>query len=292
MDDDNQLLTGPPPASLSGYTGYLLKRAFVRAQQFGMKAMPDRRHPRDLGMLVALDTAGPMSQRRLGELLSVNRTIMVKIADRLEADGLIVRERDPADRRNYALRTTPLGRTVIAEMQRGALAGEAAFTSVLTPAEHGRLVELLRAIVPDTTGSFSPELNDLSGFLIARAHLEMRACAEVALVDVKLTPPHVAMLTSLATIEPCSQQTLATSIGVSGPAIVRVIYDLEERGLISRTRNPADRREHLLQLTADGRTVLARATAELQALHQRMVIDQIGRDGMAELNALLSKLTT
>lgn len=291
MDTDDHVIVGPPSPTLSGYTGYLLKRAFVRAQSFGSKAMPPGRHPRELGLLMALETAGPMSQRRLGEMLSVNRTVMVKVTDKLELSGLLRRERDPADRRNYALRVTEAGRAAIVAMLRSAREGDAEFTANLTEAERDRLIELLQAIVPDLGIEFSPQLAGLGGFLIARAHLGMWAEAHAGLTELGMSPPHVVLLASLATIEPCSQQALATSIGITGPAIVRTIYDLAERGLISRERNPTDRREHLLCLTPEGRTAMESGRAVLDRAHHS-IVERLGQEGMEELNGLLVKLTS
>jgi DNA-binding MarR family transcriptional regulator len=66
---------------------------------------------------------------------------------------------------------------------------------------------------------------------------------------------------------------------------------LENRGLISRERNPDDRREYLLRLTPEGRQQLAVARAIVDQAHQRLS-RQIGNAELGELNALLTKITT
>jgi DNA-binding MarR family transcriptional regulator len=66
---------------------------------------------------------------------------------------------------------------------------------------------------------------------------------------------------------------------------------LENRGLISRERNPDDRREYLLRLTPEGRQQLAAARAIVDQAHQRLA-RQIGNAELGELNALLTKITT
>src|SRR4051812_14784797 len=110
--------------ALTGYTGYLLFRAFTRAEACGIAAMPAGRHPRDLAILSTLADSGPVSQARLSELLRINRTIMVKLVDGLEQAGLVRRERDPADRRRYALVLTAEGEAARAAMHRAAAGGE------------------------------------------------------------------------------------------------------------------------------------------------------------------------
>jgi DNA-binding MarR family transcriptional regulator len=277
--------------ALAGDTGYLLFRAFIRADASGVAAMPPGRHPRDLAILNALAESGPVSQARLGKLLKINRTIMVKLVDGLEAAGLVRRERDPADRRCYALVPTAEGEAARVAMHRAAAGGEQALTARLTPAEHRRLNELLRPLVPDLTGVLPESITSRTGFLIARAHVALRDRAAHALRALGIEPRHFGTLTALAGAEPCSQQRLAARLGVSGPAIVQTVDDLHTAGLIVRDRNPVDRREHVLRLTAPGRTHLDRARDTLDGI-QREVAAQLGSSAARELNMLLIKLIT
>jgi DNA-binding MarR family transcriptional regulator len=288
---DDRPLPAPQPPSVAGDTGDLLRQAFLRARASGVRAMPSGRHPSELGILVTVQAAGPLSQRRLGQLLGVNRSIMVKLADGLEADGLLKRERDPADKRHYALSTTAAGKAALAEMTRGAGRGEAELTAALTEPERRRLVELLRRIVPELVPGIPEELSGLSGFWIPRAHLRVRAQTAGPLAELGLAPQQVGMLSTLAAIQPCSQQRLATALGVSGPAVVQTMTTLDHHGLISRERNPDDRREYLLRLTPEGHQQLAAARAIVDQAHQRLA-RQIGNAELGELNALLNKITT
>lgn len=276
---------------LAGYTGYLLRRAFVRAQACGVAAMPAGRHPRDLAILAALVEQGPISQARLSELLEINRTIMVKVVDGLEETGLVRRARDPADRRRYALAPTAAGEAVLATMRQAAAGGEAELAAGLTPAEHRRLNELLSLLVPDLIAVLPDSITSSTGFLIVRAHHRLRERAGHALRTLGIEPRHFGMLTALAAAQPCSQQRLAVRMGVSGPAIVQTIDELDRASLIVRDRNPADRREHILRLTDHGQSHLAQATSTLNEIQQE-IADLLTEPGAAELNALLSKIIT
>ncbi|UWE12872.1 MarR family winged helix-turn-helix transcriptional regulator [Actinacidiphila bryophytorum] len=62
-----------------------------------------------------------------------------------------------------------------------------------------------------------------------------------------------------------SQAALAEAIGADKTRIIEVLADLDERGLITRTPDPADRRVRLLALTAEGRRVRAAAQAAIQS---------------------------
>jgi DNA-binding MarR family transcriptional regulator len=269
--DDGRVPIRTPP-SLACYTGFLLRRAYLRVLEHSQSFVGQGRHPREFGILIALTEQGPLSQRQLGELLGVNRTIMVNAADRLEADGLLSRERDPADRRSYALHITAAGKTAFAEMSRAADRVEATLTAALTAAQRRRLLALLGSIVPDVPPRVPKKLAEHYGFLISHAHRRLRAESESALRDLGIAPRHFGLLTILATIEPCSQQCVAGALGISGPAVVQTMNTLETGHLITRQRNPADRRERLFRLTSQGRERLA---------------EHIGHAEMRELNALL-----
>jgi len=286
MDTDDELRL--PPA-LADRTGDLLRRVFARAQRSAARHLPPGRHGRDMGLLITIDAAGPLSQRRLGEILHVNRSVMVKLADSLEEEGLLRRERDPADRRNYALSTTAEGKAALAELSESAVRGDADLTAALTKAERARLGVLLRRILPDLPPALPDKLTRLNGFLVPRAYFRIREQTEAALGAVGIALRDVGMLAELAQIEPCPQQRLAESLGVSGPAVVARVAELEKRGLIERRRNPQDRREHLLSLTARGRSRLDEAITALDRV-QAEVAERVGAGDVAELNRLLAKI--
>lgn len=73
----------------------------------------DARH---LGVLMLACRGGAedLSQQALGARLGVDRTTMGKLAARLEALGLVQRERDPEDRRTLRLRGTEEGQALAA----------------------------------------------------------------------------------------------------------------------------------------------------------------------------------
>src|SRR3954462_8116938 len=134
-------------AELTDYTGYLLRTAFVRAASLVPKTFPPGEHPRDAGVLATLEAVGPGSQQQLVDALHVNRSVMVKLIDGLEARGLVERRRNPADRRSYALYPTAAGRHMLANMAPLMDRGEAVFAEALTDAERERLIELLHPLV-------------------------------------------------------------------------------------------------------------------------------------------------
>jgi DNA-binding MarR family transcriptional regulator len=59
-----------------------------------------------------LDTGAPLSQRDLAERLGLEKSTVSRIAAEMERQGMLVRERDPDNRRVYRLRLTDLGRAI------------------------------------------------------------------------------------------------------------------------------------------------------------------------------------
>ena len=60
--------------------------------------------------------AGGLKMNELSQRLMVTGGNVTGITDQLEAEGLVVRESDPADRRAYTVKLTPAGRRVFARM--------------------------------------------------------------------------------------------------------------------------------------------------------------------------------
>jgi DNA-binding MarR family transcriptional regulator len=73
-----------------------------------------------------------------------------------------------------------------------------------------------------------------------------------------LRPRHLIALSVLHDRGPLSQQGLGEALSLDPSNVVGLLNELEERGLIARQRDPADRRRHIVTLSDAG-------TAELSA---------------------------
>jgi DNA-binding MarR family transcriptional regulator len=232
--------------------------------------LPPGRTPRELAILCVL-AEGPVSQARLGNLLEVNRTVMIAVIDELEAAGLVRRQRDPEDRRRYALRITDAGIGALKRMRESVGGAELTFTAAVGDAGARRLTQLLAA---------------QSWFLLDHATGRLRRRRELAMRAIGLEPRCVGMLVALDSAQPCTQERLAERMGVTGPTIVSAVDELHSAGLIYRDRNPADRRAHVLRLTPGGEEYLA-AALKAEDGAQRDLSTALGPAETAELNTLL-----
>jgi DNA-binding MarR family transcriptional regulator len=66
-------------------------------------------NPRQFQLLGLLHDHGAIGQGELGQSMSVDPSIVVTLLNPLEADGLVLRERDPTDRRRHVVTLTPAG---------------------------------------------------------------------------------------------------------------------------------------------------------------------------------------
>ncbi len=84
------------------------------------------------------------------------------------------------------------------------------------------------------------------------------------------------------------QGVLAEEIGADKTRIIAILDDLQDRGLIERYPDPADRRARLLAVTAEGRALAEAAQADIQAREEQLLgrLDAADRTGF--LNALMA----
>lgn len=125
------------------------------------------------------------------------------------------------------------------------------------------------------------------GFLLARAHLVAREKADEALAAAGITMKAYAALATLVSDGPASQQALSRRIGMDPATMVDVIDSLEHSGHILRKRNPRDRREYALQVTARGRALFNRAERAITAAE----VETLGDLSDNEVRALARLLT-
>lgn len=87
---------------------------------------------------------------------------------------------------------------------------------------------------------------------------------------------------------PLPMRDLANVLVTDPPYVTVIVDDLEERGLVERQVNPADRRSKLVRITAAGRTV-ARKAKKIQSAPPE-ALSALTDAELATLDSLLRKL--
>jgi DNA-binding MarR family transcriptional regulator len=98
-----------------------------------------------------------------------------------------------------------------------------------------------------------------------------RRAAEITLEPGGLRPRHLIALKLLSERGPASQQALADSLSLDPGNVVGLLNELEERRLITRRRDSADRRRHIVELSPRGEKELCRAFVRLQLVDDELL---------------------
>ena len=94
-------------------------------------------------VLAAIAESDRPSQQHVAAALGIDRATLVALADDLDAQQLIRRDRSDSDRRAYALTLTSQGAAILKRADALMDQCEEEFTGVLAPAERAQLADLL-----------------------------------------------------------------------------------------------------------------------------------------------------
>jgi DNA-binding MarR family transcriptional regulator len=120
--------------------------------------------------------------------------------------------------------------------------------------------------VASATGERCPH-----GILLARLGQEATARFRRSLRPLDLSAQQFIVLKQLSSMGPTSQTGLAEALGVDNSNLGGVTAELLLRGAIERARDRTDRRRYLVDLTADGRQLLAEAEEAIRSDEEDML---------------------
>ncbi len=118
-------------------------------------------------------------------------------------------------------------------------------------------------------------LNAHLGYFIRRAQIWVFGDFIRTLKRIDVSPAQYSVLVVTGANRGLSQAELAATLGIERARLVRLLHLLEDRGLVQRLPSSADGRRHALRLTAQGRTLLARAKT-LAARHEQRLTEKLG----------------
>src|ERR687887_511152 len=136
---------------------------------------------------------------------------------------------------------------------------------------------------------FPEELTSSALFLLKRLGMAAKEQSLPAYEEAGLHPYHHAILAVLDEGSRETQGAIADALGYDRGQLVGLLDELEERNLVERRRDPADRRRHLVRLTPDGKRALAKLRALARQLEDNFLAS-LDEDERAQLHALLRRL--
>ncbi len=97
------------------------------------------------------------------------------------------------------------------------------------------------------------------------------------------------MLATLKLEGPLIQRALAQYLSIEGPTLSRHLETMERRGLVTRTRDGADRRVATVALTDEGERMYATIEAVALRSQQRM-LEGLSEEDVEQLGTLLDRI--
>jgi len=138
----------PVVSNLTDHTGYWMRMVSnAVSQEFARKVEEEAVTVAEWSFMRALFNEEGMAPTALADRMGMTRGAISKLADRLVAKGLVLRNGSGTDKRGQLLSLTPEGRAKVPLLARLADANDAEYFGVLTGEERDALDRILRGLV-------------------------------------------------------------------------------------------------------------------------------------------------
>lgn len=127
------------------------------------------------------------------------------------------------------------------------------------------------------------------GLVLSSAAREIGRAFDAALAAAGGSLPTWLVLLALATRPTASQRELAAAVGIQGATLTHHLNGMERDGLVTRRRDPANRRVHLVELTEDGRAAFHRLR-HVAIDHDRRLRAGLSEQELARTRAVLARM--
>lgn len=141
----------------------------------------------------------------------------------------------------------------------------------------------------DRTGRKLPPTERSLAFALLRAREKVMTPIRAMLSDAGITEQQWRILRVLDEFGPLEASRLAEHACLLLPSQTRIVQTLVEKGLVTRTPHPTDRRRHTVAITAAGLGIIDGNLEQAKALAENLE-DVLGPDGLRQLLAHLQKL--
>lgn len=115
-----------------------------------------------------------------------------------------------------------------------------------------------------------PPAREPVGLVLARTAKVVSRAFDDALADAGGSLPTWLVLVSLQQGRHGAQRELAEAVGIEGPTLTHHLNRMEAAGLVTRTRDPANRRVHRVELTDAGSEAFRRLVGAVRTFDRRL----------------------
>ncbi len=136
-----------------------------------------------------------------------------------------------------------------------------------------------------------PPRDEPIGLELARTSKLLSKAFDEALAAAGGSLPVWLVLVSVKAALHAPQRQIAAAVGVEGPTLTHHLNRLEASGLITRTRDPENRRSHRVQLTDAGEALFFDLLRVVRAFDEELTAGFTDRD-LSTMRRLLGRLRT
>lgn len=133
------------------------------------------------------------------------------------------------------------------------------------------------------------ELNECINFLLAKAQNTVLQYFRASLAQFNVTPVQYGILKCLWDESPQTPKQIAKVLDLDGSTITGILDRMEDKGLISRTPNPDDRRTLRVIITDSG-LKLRKQIEEVVEESNKYILGRFSKDEQEQLKQLLRKI--
>jgi len=283
----------PPALALRTTPGHLIRRAQqVHTSLWSVELDGNLTGPQ-YALLSALSRTGGLDQGAAGRMASLDKSTAADVVARLERNGWIRRDRDPADGRRNTLMLSQVARAALRGITSQVQTVQQRLLEPLEAARQVRFTELLATVsyagapVPERTSdeSLALGLGTTPGHLLRRAE-QVHGTLWVSHVGDIATPAQYALLSALAWRPDTDQRAAGGMASLDKSSAADVVARLIRRGWIMSTQDPTDRRRKRLELSPSALRMLAGVTPVVRSV-QDDLLRPLRSDDRAELVELL-----
>ncbi|WP_051939187.1 MarR family winged helix-turn-helix transcriptional regulator [Phaeacidiphilus oryzae] len=130
-----------------------------------------------------------------------------------------------------------------------------------------------------------------TGLLLSQAARTVGRAFDEALEEAGGSLPVWLILLNLKTRRPGNQRELAEAVGIRQATLTHHLNAMDKRGLVTRVRDPENRRIHVVELTEEGEAAFRRLRTAATAFDRRLNAGLTAED-RATLADLLHRLAT
>ena len=127
------------------------------------------------------------------------------------------------------------------------------------------------------------------GLLLANTAKVLNRAFDATLATAGGSVPVWLILITLKSRPEASQREIAAAVGIQGATLTHHLNAMESDGLITRTRDPQNRRVHQVRLTGAGEALFHRLAGAARA-HDQRLRDGLSDDDVETLEKLLTRM--